>query len=97
MKSSMQTTITTGNTRAAESPAFRLSRAAPETKPTSVGPAEQPTSPASAIKAKSAVPAPFSREAARLKVPGQNTPTENPQTAHPPNPAAGLFVSDAAR
>ena len=47
-------------------PIFRLSRKAPETKPTRVGPVEQPRSPASASRANLAVTPSRNETAARL-------------------------------
>lgn len=65
----------------AKTPAFRLSSIAPDTRPTIVGPAEQPTSPPRASKANRAVP-PFGRAAeALLKVPGHMMTMDRPQTA----------------
>lgn len=89
--------ISIGKMIAVSSPVFRLSFAAFDMKPTSVGPAEQPISPASAINANIAVPAPFRLEEARLNVPGQKMPTEKPHIAQPISPATGLLVSVASR
>ena len=75
-----------GKTMAAQTPAFRFPPNALATIPTTVGPEEHPTSPASAIRAYIAVPPPRSRPDAMLKVPGQKMPTENPQNAHPASP-----------
>ena len=87
----------TGNTIAAKSPAFRFSENAPDTTPTTPGPEEHPRSPASARSANNAVP-PFGQDAAAiLKVPGQNTPTENPQSPHPSSASTGFGDNAASR
>lgn len=51
--------------------------------PVTVGPPEQPTSPARARKANKAVPPRRIAAEALLNVPGQRIPTEKPQTAQP--------------
>ena len=89
--------IPTGNTIAKISPNFRLLSLALAIKPTTDGPAEQPTSPASAIKAYIAVPVFGKAIAAVLKVPGQKMPTEKPHTAQPISPMTELPDSAATR
>lgn len=64
-------------------------------RPTVVGPAEQPRSPASAISAYMAVPAPGSASAASENVPGQKMPTEKPHSAQPSSAASALPLCDA--
>ena len=64
-------------------PSLRLPDAASDTNPTRVGPAEQPTSPARARRAKSAVPPFLSAADALLKEPGHIIPTDSPQREHP--------------
>ena len=54
-----------------------------ETLPTTVGPIEHPTSPASAKKANIAVEPLFIFEADILNVPGQSIPTDRPHKLHP--------------
>ena len=74
---------------AARIPIFRLSDAIPETYPTTVGPPEQPRSPASAKSANITVP-PFLMEAdALLNVPGHIIPTDSPQIAQPSSEITG--------
>ena len=68
---------------------------APEKSPTVVGPAEQPRSPASAISAYMAVPAPGSASAASENMPGQKMPTEKPHSAQPSSAASALPLCDA--
>lgn len=70
-------------------PAFKLLPAAADTLPTTVGPKEHPKSPAKAKRANISVPPPRIFREARLKVPGQRTPTEKPQRAHPARPTTG--------
>lgn len=83
LRRSIPTSRSTGNITPARIPRFRSSDARLDTKPTRVGPPEQPTSPASASNAKSDVP-PFRRaDDALLKLPGHIIPTENPQTEQP--------------
>ena len=67
----------------AKIPFFRSSEAKPVTKPTSVGPPEQPTSPASASRANMAVPPFRSAADALLKVPGHMIPTDSPHKEQP--------------
>ena len=93
----MPSRIPTGNTIANISPNFKLLSFALAIKPTTEGPAEQPTSPASAIKAYMAVPEFGKAIAAVLKVPGQKIPTEKPHTAQPISPTTGLPDSAATR
>ena len=72
----------------------RLSPNAPATNPARVEPPEQPMSPASAMSANIAVPPPGIDSEAMLSVPGQKIPTENPQTAQPNRPSAGIGASE---
>ena len=60
-----------------------------DTNPASVGPPEQPTSPARASMANIAVPPLRIVADALLNVPGHIMPTEKPHTAHPISPTAG--------
>ena len=85
----ISTAITTGKTIATSIPALRLSAAALDTNPTSVGPPEHPRSPASARRANSVVPPRGIETDAVLKSPGHIIPTENPQSAHPKRFSAG--------
>lgn len=78
-------------------PAFILPSASSETNPTSEGPPPQPTSPARARNANMAVPPVGIDLAARLKVPGHMTPTDNPHIAHPISPSTGEGDRDASR
>lgn len=72
-----------GKITAARIPFLKSPDAMLETYPTSVGPAEQPKSPASASRANSAVP-PFLIDAeALLKLPGHMIPTDSPQMPQP--------------
>ena len=72
-----------GKMIAASKPAFKLSLNAPATKPTNVGPDEQPKSPARAKNANIVV-APLGHfSAAMLNTPGHKTPTEKPQMPQP--------------
>ena len=89
--------ISAGKTMAASRPRFKSPPRALATKPTRVGPPEQPTSPARAMKAYMAVPALGRAAAATEKVPGQKMPTEKPHTAQPTRPRMGLWVSEASR
>lgn len=66
-------------------------------KPVRVGPAEHPTSPARARNANIAVPHEGRSFAAMLNVPGQNIPTEKPQSVQPARLNAGYGESDVAR
>ncbi len=61
----------------------------PDINPATLGPEEQPRSPASARRANIVVPPNFTLSAARENVPGQNTPTEKPQRIQPIRPTAG--------
>ena len=79
-----------GNTTPARIPIFRLSFNAPDTMPTTVGPPEQPTSPASARSANIAVPPRAMEAVALLKEPGHIIPTDRPHKAQPANPTTGL-------
>ena len=89
--------IMAGKTVAARMPAFMFSPKASETKPTRVGPEEQPRSPASARSANIAVPPVRSEDAARLKVPGHIMPTEKPHIAQPIRLSNGQGESEASR
>ncbi|KAI4441174.1 Adaptive-response sensory-kinase SasA [Schaedlerella arabinosiphila] len=82
-------TSSTGKITAARIPFFKSSEAMLDTYPTSVGPPEQPRSPASANSANMAVP-PFLMSAAPLlKLPGHMIPTDRPQTAQPTSENTG--------
>ena len=83
------TNSSTGNMIAARIPMCRSFPKALDTRPASVGPPEQPTSPASASIANIAVPPPRIPADALLNVPGQRIPTEKPHTAQPKRPANG--------
>lgn len=83
LKSRIPTSRNTGKITPARIPFFRLSDNAPDTKPTSVGPPEQPTSPANANKANKEVPPLRNASDALLKLPGHMIPTENPQIEQP--------------
>lgn len=82
---------------AAASPILRLLPNAAETIPTSVGPAEQPTSPARASMAKSALPPLGQFLVAILNVPGQKIPTDKPQSAQPKRLSKGRDEKAASR
>lgn len=73
----------TGKTVAAIIPILRLSLNRLETDPTTVGPIEHPTSPASAKKANIAVPPLLILADDMLNVPGQRIPTAKPHMPHP--------------
>ena len=88
--------ITTGKIIAAPSPDFKLFPVESATMPTTVGPDEHPISPANAKSAYITVPPAGSFTAATLNVPGQNIPTEKPQTAQPINPNRGISASIAS-
>ena len=75
----------------------RLSPAAPDIKPTSVGPPEQPRSPASAISANIAVPPAGSALTPVENAPGHIMPTEKPHTPQPIKPSTGLWLRPASR
>lgn len=53
------------------------------------GPVAHPKSPAKAKKANMAVPPKGNLYAAKLNVPGQKSPTENPQREHPKRDRGG--------
>ena len=89
--------ISTGKMIAASIPAFRLSPIWLETNPASVGPEEQPRSPARARNANMAVPPPLMAAAALLKLPGQRIPTEKPHTAQPARLRTGNGAKDMQR
>ena len=93
----MPSKIPIGNTIAKISPNFKLLLLELAMKPTTDGPAEQPTSPANAINAYMAVPVFGKATAAVLKVPGQKMPTEKPHTAHPIRPMTGFPDRAATR
>lgn len=84
--------INIGKMSATHKPAFKSPPVLFAIMPTTVGPEEQPRSPARAISAYMAVPPPGSFNAAMLKVPGQKIPTENPQMAQPIRPIIGFPV-----
>lgn len=86
----ISTAITTGKTIATSIPALRLSAAALDTNPTSVGPPEHPRSPASASSANIAVPPFFRATEALLNVPGHMIPTDRPQIPHPTSDRNGI-------
>ena len=65
--------------------------------PVRVGHIEQPTSPASARNANIAVPPDGRSFEAMLNVPGQNMPTEKPQSTQPARLKAGYGESDVIR
>ncbi len=81
-----------GKITAARIPLLRLSPYTPETKPASVGPEEQPRSPASASRANRAVPPCRMEATAILKVPGHMIPTERPQSAQPISHAPAAWM-----
>ena len=87
----------TGKTIAASSPGWSTPPDAPATIPTSVGPDEQPRSPANAISAYMAVPPIGNIRAAMLNVPGQKMPTEKPHNAQPTIPHTGEGANAANR
>ena len=91
------TSISAGKTIAESIPTRRLPPNAPETKPARVGPPAQPTSPANASIANSAVPPYGMVTAALLYVPGQRIPTEKPHTAQPSRPATGDGIRTITR
>lgn len=68
---------------ATNSPDLMLPFIAFETIPTTVGPTEQPRSPASANIANIAVPPLGHSSAARLNAPVHKTPTAKPHSPHP--------------
>ena len=65
--------------------------------PTTVGPAEQPKSPASARNANIAVPPPRILADAKLKVPGHRIPTDKPQIPQPISPSTGRVDKEIKR
>ena len=71
---------------AARSPMVMFPPLVLDTIPTSVGPDEQPKSPASAKNANMAVPPPGRDAADMLKVPGQKIPTEKPKVPQAKRP-----------
>ena len=85
-----------GKHTANKMPDFKFPPKNPEIVPTSVGPLAQPRSPAKANSANIAV-LPGSVLAARLNVPGQNRPTDNPHRPHPISESAGIGESEAIR
>lgn len=82
---------------AARIPTLRLSWKAVDTAPASVGPAEQPRSPARAISANISVPPLLMPAAALLNVPGHIMPTDRPQMAQPIRLTAGTGISEMQR
>ena len=72
-----------GKIIAAIMPILRLSLIRLDTVPTTVGPIEHPTSPASAKKANIAVPPLLILADDMLNVPGQRIPTARPHRPHP--------------
>lgn len=93
----MPAKMSSGNIIAYKRPVCRFPPFALAIMPTTVGPAEQPISPARAISAYMAVPAFGSAMAAVLKVPGQKIPTEKPHNAQPNKPNNGLADNAAIR
>ena len=87
----------TGKRIATPIPTRRLLENALETNPTSVGPPEQPKSPANARSANNTVP-PLRKDAdALLNVPGHIIPTEKPQIAQPASSTAGIGTNAIIR
>ena len=86
-----------GKATPARMPSFRLSPRVPETKPTTVGPPPQPTSPPSASSANMAVPPLGSAEDALLKVPGHMMPTDRPHRAQNTRLSPGTGSSETPR
>ena len=80
---SRHTKMRMGKIIAHKMPIFRLSPKRLDTKPTNVGPEEQPTSPAKASNAYMAVPPSGKAFAAMLRVPGHIREIAKPQTAQP--------------
>ena len=95
--SSTPTIISRGKPNPHRMPARRLSPKALATAPATVGPAEQPRSPASAISANRAVPPRCMEADAVLNVPGQKMPTEKPHRPTPIRPVSGLCVRPMSR
>ena len=91
------TSSTTGNITADKIPLFKSEPSASDTMPTTVGPTEQPMSPARARNANIAVPPVGIAEDAMLKVPGHRIPTEKPHKAQPIRPSTGFVEKDASR
>lgn len=79
----------TGNAVANSIPTFRSLLNADDTKPTTLGPAEQPKSPPSASSANIAVEPVGSLDAEIENVPGHIIPTLNPHNAQPASDIAG--------
>ena len=86
-----------GKMIAANIPMLILPSAASATNPARLGPTEHPISPASARNANIAVPPEGRSFAAMLNVPGQNMPTEKPQSAQPARLNAGYGDRDVRR
>ena len=85
----MPTSSITGNTTEKAIAGCKFPPDASATAPAAAGPEAHPRSPASARKAYIAVPPAGRAAAAAEKVPGQRTPTANPQTPHPSIPSSG--------
>ena len=88
---------TIGKIIAAKIPTLRSSLNRADTVPTTVGPIEQPTSPANARKANIAVPPRLSVAADKLKVPGQRIPTAKPHRPQPSKMIRGSGESEIIR
>lgn len=86
-----------GKIRATRRPDFRLSSRAADTKPTVVGPREQPASPARESRANMAVPPRGQARLDRLKAPGHIAPTDMPQRAQPARDRRGPGAREAIR
>ncbi len=86
-----------GKISAAKIPFRRSSPNRPDTNPTSVGPPEQPRSPASARNANIAVPPCLNTAADLLNVPGHMIPTDIPHSAQPKSATAGMGMSAMLR
>ena len=83
-----------GNIAASKSPALSEPKAS-EAIPTAIGPAAAPMFPVKDSAANMGVPLPGKLRAARLTVPGQNIPAENPHKPNPKNDTAGTVGSAA--
>ena len=80
---------------AANTPRFISSLRKSVATPTTVGPKEQPKSPAKAKNANIAVPPLGNFSDAKENAPGHITPTEKPHIAQPTKEKAGLPENDA--
>ena len=87
--------MSSGNATPTASPAASRPPAALAARPTTVGPAVQPRSPARAMRANIAVPPPGSAATAVLQVPGQKMPTEKPHSAQPMSASTGFALAAA--